>query len=155
MSDSQTSSDIKINYQNNNGENLLDNTNDKKNLSTDTDYYYNKLVNPNKIIFHKKSESASSEILDITNTESSKKSINVSTNDSDSNKSKSSKSHRSSNSKSDSVQCIEPIPIFINQSQNIPSSQNFIPSLQPPAPSSQNFIPSLQPPAPSTQNIPL
>lgn len=162
MSDSQTSSDIKINYQNNNGENLLDNTNDKKNLSTDTDYYYNKLVNPNKIIFHKKSESASSEILDITNTESSKKSINISTNDSDSNKSKSSKSHRSTNSKSDSVQCIEPIPIFINQSsQNIPSlqppapsSQNFIPSLQPPIPSSQNYIPSSQNYIPSSQNIP-
>ena len=142
MSDSQTSSDIKINYQNNNGENLLDNNNDKKILSTDTDYYYNKLVNPNKIIFHKKTESVSSEILDITNTESSKKSINISTNHSDSNKSKSSKS---SNTKSDSKQCIEQIPIFINQPNlNQSPQQTFQPSQQTFQPSQQTFQPPQQ-----------
>jgi len=132
MSDSQTSSDIKINYQNNNGENLLDNNNnnDKKNLSTDTDYYYNKLVNPNKIIFHKKTESDSSEILNITNSESSKKSINVSTNNSD--------SDNSSKSKSDSKQCVEQIPIFINKP--LSPTQNFIQPTQEFIQPTQNFI---------------
>ncbi len=144
---------MKINYQNNNGENLLENNNivDKKNLSTDTDYYYNKLVNPNKIIFNKKNETESSEILNVTNSETSlKQSMKGSTTNSESNKSaksnkstnsiKSINSNNSNKSNSESRQRIEQIPIFFNQSnkqssliQNTQPSSMQQPTMQQPS----------------------
>ena len=63
MSDSETSSDIKVNYQNSNGENLLDNVNSKKPQSTDTDYYFNMIANPNKIIQYNKPPTETSEVI--------------------------------------------------------------------------------------------
>ena len=61
MSNSETSSDIKVKYENSNGENLLeDKSNLKKNQSSDTDYYFNIIANPNKTIQRKISESESS-----------------------------------------------------------------------------------------------
>ena len=51
MSDSETSSDIKVKYENSNGDNLLeDKSNAKKVLSSDTDYYFNIIANPTKVI---------------------------------------------------------------------------------------------------------
>jgi len=51
MSDSETSSsEIKVKYQNSKGDNLLeDKTNEKKQQTTDTDYYFRMIANPNKI----------------------------------------------------------------------------------------------------------
>ena len=61
MSNSETSSDIKVKYENSNGENLLeDKSNLKKNQSSDTDYYFNIIANPNKTIQRKISDSESS-----------------------------------------------------------------------------------------------
>jgi hypothetical protein len=45
MSDSETSSDIKVKYENANGENLLEDKNTRKNISSDTDYYFNIIAN--------------------------------------------------------------------------------------------------------------
>jgi hypothetical protein len=49
MSDSETSSDVNINYQTNDGNNLL-NSLPKKPQTTDTDYYFNMIANPNKLV---------------------------------------------------------------------------------------------------------
>ena len=74
MSDSETSSDIKVNYQNSNGENLLDN-NSKKPQSTDTDYYFNMIANPNKIIQYNKPPTETSEIIKSSSSTSSRSSV--------------------------------------------------------------------------------
>ena len=50
MSDSETLHSIK--YQNSKGENLLDNENNKK-LTSDTEYYFNLIANPSKMIKNK------------------------------------------------------------------------------------------------------
>jgi hypothetical protein len=46
MSESETSSEIKVKFQSSH----TDNTNDKKPQSTDTDYYWGKIANQSKII---------------------------------------------------------------------------------------------------------
>jgi hypothetical protein len=80
MSDSETSSDIKINYQNSKGENLLeDKSNGKKPVSTDTDYYFNMIANPNKVVNNKVSESESSLHDLLKNTESNESSSSTET----------------------------------------------------------------------------
>ena len=74
MSDSETSTEININYQSNNGDNLLDIKN-KKPQSTDTDYYFNMIANPGKIKDEPKEDSESSEnIRESASSSSSKKS---------------------------------------------------------------------------------
>ena len=63
MSDSETSSDIKVKYQNSHGDNLLeDKSHDKKPQSSDTDYYFGMIANPSKTNQLEKSESESSEL---------------------------------------------------------------------------------------------
>ena len=58
MSDSETSSDIKVKYENSNGENLLeDRSSARKVQSSDTDYYFNIIANPSKVIQKKNTES--------------------------------------------------------------------------------------------------
>jgi hypothetical protein len=59
MSDSETSSDINlnINYQTNDGNNILNNT-VKKPQTTDTDYYFNMIANPTKVVEENDSESS-------------------------------------------------------------------------------------------------
>jgi hypothetical protein len=64
MSDSETSSDVKVKYQNSHGENLLEDKNNKP-LTTDTDYYFNMIANPNKIITKSKSSTETSELNDL------------------------------------------------------------------------------------------
>lgn len=102
MSDSETSSDIKVKYENANGENLLEDKNTRKNLSSDTDYYFNIIANPSKVTQIKKTESESSDFNNIINEESidnssvrSKRSSNRSKH----NSSETSKSSKSSSSK--------------------------------------------------------
>jgi len=92
MSESETSSDIKVKYQNANGDNLLeDKSNNKKAQSTDTDYYFGMIANPSKTHQQKKSDSESSELNQILNNT-----------DSSSSSRRSSNSHRSSSSSSES-----------------------------------------------------
>lgn len=93
MPDSDTS-DVQINYTNSKGENLLEdktkNSNNDKQKSTDTDYYFNMIANPSKTV-NEKQESESSELHDLLkNTDS--------TSSESSNSSKSSKSSKSSDS---------------------------------------------------------
>lgn len=64
MSDSETSSDVKVKYQNSHGENLLEDRGNKP-LTTDTDYYFNMIANPNKIIAKSKSATETSELNDL------------------------------------------------------------------------------------------
>jgi hypothetical protein len=61
MSDSETSINNNVEYQNALGENLLEDRK-KKSLTTDTDLYFDKLANPSKIM--KKSDSETSELQD-------------------------------------------------------------------------------------------
>jgi len=105
MSDSETSiTNNNILYQNAKGENILDN----KKLTTDTDFYYNMLANPTKII-PKDVTSESSNYNNIINTENNKSSISSKSNSS---KSISSKSN-SSKIKSENFKNItESKPIF-------------------------------------------
>jgi hypothetical protein len=59
MSNSETSSsEVRINYQDSKGTNLLEDN--KKPQSTDTDFYFNMIANPTKIVI-KESETESSE----------------------------------------------------------------------------------------------
>ena len=90
MADSETSSDVKVNYQNARGENLLEDKNEKKPQSTDTDYYFNMIANPDKTQKIEKSESESSLHDLLKKTES----------DTSSSSSRSSKSSKSSSSRS-------------------------------------------------------
>ena len=133
MSDSETSSDIKVKYENANGENLLEDKHSyKKNLSSDTDYYFNMIANQSKITQKKKTETESSDFNNIINEENSDNSSVRSKNSSKSSKSsKSSRSnHRSESSKhsksSESKEKYDRININ-NQSENIQPS--FIPPI--------------------------
>ena len=104
MSDSETSSsEIKVKYQNSKGDNLLeDKTNEKKQQTTDTDYYFRMIANPNKITLKSKSVTETSELdnmLKTTESESSKKSIKSSNSNQSSSKSSSSSSKKTSESR--------------------------------------------------------
>jgi hypothetical protein len=105
MSDSETSSDIKVKYENANGENLLEDKNTRKNISSDTDYYFNIIANPSKVIQRKKTETESSDFNNIINEETSdnssvrSKRSSKSSNRSKHNSSETSKSSKSSTSK--------------------------------------------------------
>ncbi len=93
MSESETSSEIKVKYQNAHGDNLLE---DRSNLkqSSDTDYYFGMIANPSKITQeHKNSESESSELNQL---------LNNTDTSSSSRRSSSSSSHRKSSSSSSS-----------------------------------------------------
>ena len=68
MSDSETSSDMKVKYENSNGENLLEDKNiTKKVQSSDTDYYFNIIANPSKVIQKKNIDLESSDFNNIIN----------------------------------------------------------------------------------------
>ena len=98
MSDSETSSDIKVNYQNSNGENLLDNS--KKTQSTDTDYYFNMIANPNKIIQYNKPHTETSEVIKNSSSSSTSSASSVKSSSSSTKKSSSSSTrHKYSDSK--------------------------------------------------------
>jgi hypothetical protein len=93
MSESETSSDIKVKYQNANGDNLLeDKSNNKKTQSTDTDYYFGMIANPSKTQQQQKSESESSELNQLLNNTDTSSSSRRSSNSHHSRKSSSSSS---------------------------------------------------------------
>ena len=92
MAHSETSSsETKVNYQNNHGENLMDN-NSKKPLTTDTDHYFGLLANPSKL----KKDKSSSESSELENV------MNNSDTSTDSSKSSKSSSNSSNSSKRNS-----------------------------------------------------
>jgi hypothetical protein len=140
MSDSETSSDIKIKYENSNGDNLLeDKSNSKKVVSSDTDYYFNIIANPTKVIQKNKSESESSEFNNIleNNSESSNssKSSNRHRSSEKSKSSSRSEQYRKSDSSKNSESREKYESIKIN---NLPqNNQSYIP---PPPPNNQSFI---------------
>ena len=104
MPDSETSSsEVKVKYINSNSEKMIDHKpTDKNPKSTDTDYYFNMIANPNKIITKPKS-SESSELDDILKDTDSDKSLSSSKNSICSSKTSSSnKLPKKSNSDSDS-----------------------------------------------------
>ena len=99
MSESETSSDIKVKYQNANGDNLLeDKSNNKKAQSTDTDYYFGMIANPSKTQPQPKSESESSELNQLLNNTDTSSSSRRSSNSHHSRKSSSSSSSTDSES---------------------------------------------------------
>ena len=60
MSESETSSEIKVKYENSNGENLLEDRNSARKVqSSDTDYYFNIIANPSKVVQRNRIESES------------------------------------------------------------------------------------------------
>jgi len=135
MSDSETSSsEIKVKYQNSRGDNLLeDKTNEKKQQTTDTDYYFGMIANPSKITVKAKSATETSELdnmLKTTESESSKKSNRSSNSNQDSTKSSSSSSRKTSESKV-KYEPINVIPSIIPPTTFKPSI-NPVPNIQPP-----------------------
>ena len=108
MSDTETVNNIQ--YQNAKGENLLDNKNTDKKLTTDeTDFYFNLLANPSKISKKNIVSSESSEIENFVNSDSDKSS--------ESSKKSSNKSSNHSKIISDSKQAYEKI-IFNNNNEH-------------------------------------
>jgi hypothetical protein len=89
MSDSETSSDIKINMYDNKGQ-INNNTKSEQKKSSDTDYYNNLLANDNKIVPEKKDVISDSELESSSTTES-RKSSSISSSSSSSRKSNSSR----------------------------------------------------------------
>jgi hypothetical protein len=169
MSDSETSSsDIRVKYQNSNGENLIeDKSNDKKPQSTDTDYYFNMIANPSKTKPAKpKSESESSELNELLkNTDSEKSSSKSESSTSSSRRtsessssSKSSSSRKSSDSKPKYEQINvspktklndSPIPVLNQQPLfKPPVNQSSFSNVQQPV---SNEIKPVEPPRPLTQ----
>ena len=123
MSDSETSSEMKIKYENHNGDNLLeDKQNNKKVLSSDTDYYFNIIANPSKIIKKSNIDSESSGYNNIINENDSESNSSKSSHKSNSSSKSSRKSDSSSKSSSKSYNRTEKIEI--NSPSNRPS---FIP----------------------------
>jgi hypothetical protein len=152
MSDSETSSDIKVKYENSNGDNLLeDKSNAKKVLSSDTDYYFNIIANPTKVIQRKVTESDSSSFNNIieNNSESSNSSKSSNKNRS-SEKSKSSKSSHKSNNTSESKEKYERINLNKSPQQSV-IPPLYIP-LQPPS-SSQKQPSTFQQPSPNQTSL--
>ncbi len=135
MSDSETSSsDVKVKYQNSNGDNLLeDKSNEKKQQTTDTDYYFNMIANPSKIVSKKEQESESSELNHILkdtdsssssdSSKSSKSSKSSSSSSSESSR-KSSKSNSESKSKYDRISVSPKQPNFKAPVQSGSSNSN-------------------------------
>lgn len=120
MSESETSSDIKVKYETSNGENLLeDNNMTKKVQSSETDYYFNIIANPNKVMQRKEVDLESSDINNIVNepnseaSNSSKSSLKNFLNENINNKSETSNSSKSSKSR----EKYEKISINKNNSQ--------------------------------------
>jgi hypothetical protein len=134
MSDSETSSEIKVKYENSNGDNLLEDKNvTKKVLSSDTDYYFNIIANPTKIIQRKESETESSgynNIINENNTEnssSSKSSHKHKSSDKSSDKSSHQSNHQSETSKSSiSREKYEKIQINSPKRVSIPSIPQYV-----------------------------
>lgn len=124
MADSETSSSNVVEYQNSNGQSLLENKdNVKKQLTTDTDYYFNMIANPSKIIQKKSTESESSEMNNIIK-DSDSSSSSKSSSSKSSKSSRSSKSNHSSKNSSDSRPKYESISITPPKPQpNISFSQ--------------------------------
>ena len=121
MSDSETSSEMKIKYENYNGDNLLeDKQNSKKVLSSDTDYYFNIIANPSKIVKKSNVDSESSGYNNIINE-----------NNSDSNSSKSSRKSNSS-SKSNSKSSSKSSSKSYNRTEKIEINPSNRPSFIPP-----------------------
>ena len=60
MSDSETSVNNNITYETNNGKNIAD-YNGKKPATTDTDFYYNMIANPNKTLMEEHSATSESD----------------------------------------------------------------------------------------------
>lgn len=149
MSNSETSSDIKVKYENSNGDNLLeDKHTSRKQYSTDTDYYFNIIANPSKTVQKTMiEESDSSELNDIinqsnTSDNSSRRSSHRSSHRS-SDKSKSSEKSSSDSSRrktSESREKYEKISINPN---NLQSSQT-VNKIQPP------YVPPPYVPPPTT-----
>jgi hypothetical protein len=122
MANSDTSLDGNINYMNSKGENLLeDKTNDKKPVSTDTDYYFNMIANPSKVVNKEKNDTESSELHDLLkDSETSKSSTSSRRSSTSSDSSKSSKSK--SNAKYERL----PLPSAIPQPP--PKIPSFVPT---------------------------
>lgn len=125
MSASETSSDNNIQYQNSRGENLLENNSGKKPQTTDTDYYFNMIANPSKIIPEVRKTSEDSELNDLLkDSDSSSSSIKSSSSSSSSSSRKSSSSSSSKSSSSrqkvDHIQYspVKDQPIFAKPSSN-------------------------------------
>jgi len=133
MSESETSSDIKVKYQNANGDNLLeDKSNDRKQQSTDTDYYFGMIANPAKTQQLQKSDSESSELNQLLNNTDSSSSSRRSTSSRQSRRSSSSSSSSESERRksSDSREKYEKINVSPKSSPNS-QPQSAIPKFTP------------------------
>ena len=138
MSETETSSEIKVNYQNSRGDNLIEDIpSGIKQQTTDTDYYFNMIANPSKTIQHNLNvTSESSELNELLKNSDSASSISSKKSNSSNKKelksSVFSKSNSTSNSESnsdnrklsDSREKYEKISISPKQTEKIPNKKD-------------------------------
>jgi len=150
MSNSETSSsEVKVKYQNSNSEKLIEDKSSKKPQTTDTDYYFNMIANPSKIISKTKEETSDLEnLLKDTDSDkssssrnSSKKSSSKSSTETSSSTKSSSKKNSDSKPKYEQINLSPKNPKFTLNSKistasipsNIPNTADIKP-LEPPKP---------------------
>ena len=140
MSETETSSEIKVNYQNSRGDNLIEDVpSGIKQQTTDTDYYFNMIANPSKTIQHNLNETSESSELNelLKNSDSASSKSSTKSNSSNKKELKSSafsKSNSTSNSNSDSDnrkisdsrEKYEKISISPKQTEKIPKIEKTI-----------------------------
>jgi len=138
MSETETSSEIKVNYQNSRGDNLIEDVpSGIKQQTTDTDYYFNMIANPSKTIQHNLNETSESSELNelLKNSDSASSKSSTKSNSSNKKELKSSafsKSNSTSNSDSDnkkisdSREKYEKISISPKQTEKIPKIEKTI-----------------------------
>jgi len=138
MSETETSSEIKVNYQNSRGDNLIEDVpSGIKQQTTDTDYYFNMIANPSKTIQHNLNETSESSELNelLKNSDSASSKSSTKSNSSNKKELKSSafsKSNSTSNSNSDSDnrkisdsrEKYEKISISPKQTEKIPNKKD-------------------------------
>jgi hypothetical protein len=142
MSETETSSEIKVNYQNSRGDNLIEDIpSGIKQQTTDTDYYFNMIANPSKTIQHNLNATSDSSELNelLKNSDSVSSKSSTKSNSSNKKELKSSafsKSNSTSNSNSesnsdnrklsDSREKYEKISISPKQTEKIPKIEKTI-----------------------------
>lgn len=120
MSDSETSSEARITYHNKNDIRLSDEKDNRKPVSTDTDYYLRDIANPSKIVQLNRRDEETSEISGIMDRTSSESSSSSSRRSSKSSKSSSSSKTKSTRSRSSKAK-------YDRISVSPPKQNNFIP----------------------------
>jgi hypothetical protein len=127
MSESETSSEIKVNYLNSQGDNLIEDKSNGVKQTTDTDYYFNMIANPSKVTQSKfNATSESSELNDLLkNTDSASSKISSKSNTSNKKELKTISSDSDNKKSSESREKYEKISISPNKNTTNVFQKNY------------------------------